>query len=372
MSGESIREISTADKGGLKGFVALERKLVGSNPLFISDADSDVINQLSGRSAFFSAMEHTLFVASNGGHDIARCAALINRRYQTAKEESVGFIGYFAAAPDSGPEVQAMLKQAEAWLKERGVTRVIAPYNGAAVLGAGLLTMAFDEEPMFPFGWHPPSYAEHFVGSGYEPTYPLWYYTIDFSSDKYRAAMQRATENNAVLVRTVSKKHWNQDLETFRQVFSETFREEWEFHPYTSDEIHEFFDPMKPVLDTRQMLIGEVDGRPAGFSLGFPDWTPLFRSFKGKLGPIQIIKLMFRAGRYSRAGLIGIGVLSDYRGTGLGQALAITLYRRYQDRGLGEALYYPVNEVNMRSRRFAESMGGAGRVMYHCYDKRLS
>ena len=119
------------------------------------------------------------------------------------------------------------------------------------------------------------------------------------------------------------------------------------------------------------MLLGEVEGKPAGWCLGFPDWNPLFRSFNGKLGPFQIIKLMLGAGRYSRAGLIGIGVLADYKGIGLAQVLATTLYRRYEERGLTEAFYYPVNEDNHRSRNFAESMGGTGRTLYHCYDKRL-
>ena len=56
---------------------------------------------------------------------------------------------------------------------------------------------------------------------------------------------------------------------------------------------------------------------------------------------------------------------------GLAHALAVALYRRYQEQGLKEAFYYPVNEVNTRSRKFAESIGGTGRVLYHCYDKRL-
>lgn len=371
MSREGVKEISTSDKKALKNFVALERQFVGSNPLFVSDIDEDVINRLSGRSKFFSEMEQALFVASNGSQDVARCVALINRRYQKVKSEAVGFIGHFAAVPDCGAKVVAMLGKAEAWLKERGVTRVIAPYNGAALLGMSLLTTAYDEEPMFPFMWHPPYYSGYLADSGYEPTYPMWFYTIDFSSDKYCAVKHHAEENKSITVRPVSKKHWDRDLDIFGQLVNETFKEEWEFHPYSSDEFHEFFDQIKPVLDTRQMLIGEMKGKPGGWCLGFPDWNPLFRSFNGKLGPFQIIKLMLGAGRYSRAGLIGIGVLPDYKGTGLAHALAATLYRRYEERGLQEAFYYPVNEDNTRSRKFAESMGGTGRVLYHCYEKRL-
>jgi ribosomal protein S18 acetylase RimI-like enzyme len=80
---------------------------------------------------------------------------------------------------------------------------------------------------------------------------------------------------------------------------------------------------------------------------------------------------MLTAGRYQRAGLLAIGALPAYRGIGLAHALAVALYRIYEDRGFKEAFYYPVNEENTRSRKFAESMGGTGRVLAHCYDKRL-
>jgi ribosomal protein S18 acetylase RimI-like enzyme len=356
----------------VRQFVQLERQLVGSNPLFYSEPDADIAKALSGRSSFFSEMEHTLFVASDSGVDRARCAALINRRYQKAKQESVGAVGYFAASPDGMECARSMLESAESWLRSRGVTRIVAPFNGAGLLGAGVRTDAFDEPPAFPFAWHPPHYNDCLLQAGYDPTYPLWYYIVDFSSEKYRAMEQRVDQRGgSFTIRPVSKKNWARDLEILRNLINETFRDEWEFHPMLSDEIHEFFDAMKPILDPRQMLIGEMDGAPAGWCLGMPDWAPLFRTFKGKVGPVQIIKLMLRSGRYQRAGLLGIGIREDCKGSGLAQALAVTLYRRYQERGLREALYFPVNESNARSRKFAESMGGRGRVMYHCYDKSI-
>jgi hypothetical protein len=58
--------------------------------------------------------------------------------------------------------------------------------------------------------------------------------------------------------------------------------------------------------------MAKVEERLAGFCWGMPDWNPIFRSFKGKMGPIQIIKFMFKAKSYNRAGLVGIGVLPDY------------------------------------------------------------
>lgn len=152
-------------------------------------------------------------------------------------------------------------------------------------------------------------------------------------------------------MRPVDKKRWKAEMETFRSVFNDTFASEWEFHELTSAEFHEFVDPVRPVLDPEQFLLAEVDGQTAGFCFGFPDWTPLFRSFNGKVGPRQILRLLLRAKRYERAGLLSIGVRDTYRGRRIGQTLAATLYRRYEELGLGGALYHPVNDHNVAAPR---------------------
>ena len=314
-------------------------------------------------------MDHAPFLASDGTRDVARCTAFVNRRFQQSKGEAVGFIGHFAAADSSPGPVRAMIARAEAWLVERGVSRIVGPYNGAAALGMGLLAAAHDEDPTFPLPWQPASYSQYFLDNGYRPTYPLWYYDVDFSSEKYRKAKQAVKPSAALCVRPINKKRWDEDLETLRLVFNEAFSEEWEFHPMTTGEFAEFFGAMKPIIDPQQVLLAEVNGATAGFCFGLPDWTPLFRSFQGKLGPWQLLKLMLGSGKYTRAGLLGIGVLPQHKGSGLAHALAMRLYARYEQKGLTSALYYPVNESNHRSRRFAESLGGTGQVMYRVFDK---
>lgn len=346
---------------------------MGGHEFFTSEVDTDMVKRLEGKSAFFADnIAFELYIAQRDGRDVARCAALVNRRYQAAKGEAVGFIGFFAAAPDHAAEVAATLAEAEAWLRARGVTRIIAPYNGSTLLGLGLLTAAHNESPMFPIMWTPPYYVDYITAAGFRPAYPLWVYTVDFASDGYRALKRKAAQNTAVTVRPINKKRWKDDLDLLRRLINETFVEEWEFYPMTAGEMHEFFDQLKPILDARQVLFAEVDEQPAGWCLGLPDWSHLFRSFKGKVGPLQILKLLFRSGRYDRAGLLGIGVLEAYKGKGVSQCLAAALYARYEDRGLTSSLYYPVNDHNTRSRKFAESIGGTGRVLMTCYDKAVS
>jgi GNAT superfamily N-acetyltransferase len=365
-----VRHIDARDKGERRRFVSLERDLIGTDPLYVAEIAADVDKRLRGRSAWCDESECTLLVGSNG-RDVARCVPLINRRWQQGGREDTGFIGYFAAAPQAERQVADMLRTAEEWLAQRGVTRVLAPFNGDTFHGFATQVDAFDEPPMFPLPWQPPYYPPLFEAAGYEPALPFWVYDIDFASERYRAVSRAALDDARCTVRTFDKKRWREELETLRRLQNETFRDEWEFHQMTREEYGEFFDEYKPVFDANQFLFAEVDGEPVGICFGVPDWTELFRSFNGRMGPLQIARFLLRAKRFDRAGLLLIGVHESQRGKRIGQTLAATLYRYYERRGLKSAFYYPVNGGNLASRRLAESFGARGRNLYTVYEKRL-
>lgn len=373
MNTTNVSVINPNDKLALNRFVTLERKLMKDYPFYISELDEDVIKFLTRKNLMAKELEFGLFVVSKSGQDVGRCAAIINKKFQTQKQAGSGFIGYFAAAENCNSEVAEMIKQAEGWLKERGVTKVIAPANGGAPNAMGVLVNGFDEDPMFPFPWNPSYYKSYFESLNYQPTYPMWYYEVDFTSEKYNSAKERYATYNAAIIRPVSKKNWEKDIEIVTDMLNETFINEWEFAKVSHAEMKEFMAPMKDALAPQQILIAEVDGKPAGFCLAMPDLTPLFRSFNGKVGLLAIFKLLTGASKkFNRAGILGIGVTDVHKGKGLAKAIAIKMYNYHESLGLKSSFYYPVNESNMDSRGFAESIGGKGRLMYQVYDKVLS
>jgi hypothetical protein len=367
-----VNTVDPLQKPALKRFVSLERKLMKSYPFFISEMDDDVIKMITRKSLMAKEMEFGLFLVSKDGEDVGRCAAIINKKFQSQRQPGSGFIGFFAAAENCTQEVETMIRQAEKWLKEKGVTKVLAPVNGGAPNGMGFLVDGFNEDPMFPFQWHPPYYRAYIEDLGYYPRYPLWYYEVDFSSQKYKDAKQRYGNYTAAVIRPVSKKNWNKDIGILTDMLNETFVNEWEFTKTSHAEMQEFFGPMKDVFAPEQILIAEVDGKPAGFCLAMPDLTPLFRGFNGKVGLVALFKLLTRTKKFQRAGILGIGVVNEQKGKGLAKAIAMKMYGYHESLGLKSSMYYPVNEHNMDSRGFAESIGGKGRLMYQVYDKTIA
>jgi GNAT superfamily N-acetyltransferase len=371
MNSVIISTIDTSNKTALKRFVSLERKLLKNYPKYISDIDDDVIKLFNGKSQMFKEMEFALFVVSKEGVDVGRCAAIINKKFQAEKQPGSGFIGFFAAAKDCGGEVKELFSHAEDWLKEKGVTKIIAPSNGGAPQSMGFLAAGFDDDPMFPFPWHPPYFSAYIESLGYKPAHPLWYYEINFSNKKYQDAKQRHANNQAAVIRTILKKNWDKDIELLVDLLNKTFVNEWEFTSLDYAGAKEFFGPMKNILDPNQIQFAEVNGKPVGFCLALPDLTPLFRTFNGSVGLFDIPKLLFKTKKFQRAGILGIGVLDEYRGKGLSKALALSVYGYHERLGLKSSLYYPVNESNKESRGFAESIGGEGKMTYMVYDKIL-
>jgi GNAT superfamily N-acetyltransferase len=367
-----VREFSPRNPKALKEFVILERSLLGGYPLYVSYFDREVARYLSGRSAFTHDAEISLFIASDGSRDVARCAAMVNPRYQEAKHENVGFIGYFAAAPGCERRVRAMLEQAESRLRAWGVRRIIAPYNGNSLLGMGLLTAAFDEEPVVISGWNPPYYVEYLTGAGFQPTYPLLVYTVDTASSKYQTALERARAHGAIKVRPIDKRKWRSEIEIFRQMINENFTSEWEWYPATREEFAEFFGMLKPMIDPHQMLIAEVEGVPAGICIGFPNWNPLVRSFQGKLGVWQQLQFLLRGRRYDNGAPVVAAVVPNARGMGIGTSLEVLVVQRYVELGAKAVSAYFVNAENHNHRRIIKAYGGLERVLYHVYDKSLS
>jgi hypothetical protein len=385
-----VRQVSPQDPDELSEFVELERNLVGHHRLFVSEDNDEVKRRLSGQSPFFDQSEVALFVADDDDDDVARCAAIINRRWQNSKREpsvgfdsrEVGFVGYFAAAPGSGAEVTEMLEQAVEWLADPArqssapIRRVIAPCNGNALLGLGLRTDAFNESPMFPLPWNPRYYVDYFERAGYAPRYPFWTYEVDFSSRAYQRFKEDVDRRavNAPLKCTVTEvdvADWRAEIERLKELFNEGFRGEWELQEFTSEEFQDFHEWMEGVLPPQFMLFARVEGdqHPVGFCVGYPDWTPLFRSFGGRVSPA---KLKHEANDFIRAGVIGGALRSDYRGADLAPQVLVEFFRRMEDFGLPGAFYYFINHANAASRGLGAAAGGQGRILYHCYDKVLA
>lgn len=369
----AVSPIDPSNRRALRRFVALERDLWGHQPFYWAESDADLIKRFRGESAFNQEMDHKLFVLMNeSGNDVGRAVGYVNRRWQRQRHVTAGFIGNFCFAPGSRPDqVSELFGEVEEWLQQEGSTHAIVGIDGTGALGMGVLTADYDTSPLYPIKWHPPEYADLIEAAGYEPIRRFWTYLIRFDNDQYRSAASRAIQDAACNVRSINRRRWRSEIALVRDLFNETFADEWEMNEYTEEEFIETWGEMRWVLDPQAFLIAEVGDESAGFCLGLPDITPLIRSFQGRLGPIQILRMLRGVRKAQRHGLFVVGVRERFRGRHIAHTLACSLYRHYEKQGRNSAAYYYVDDQNLASRGVAESLGAEGGIKLTCYEKSL-
>jgi hypothetical protein len=136
---------------------------------------------------------------------------------------------------------------------------------------------------------------------------------------------------------------------------------------------------MKLILDPSLVLIAEVAGEPAGFSLALPDVNQVFKKVpSGKLLPTGLFKLLWnlkgpgRRKTVNRCRILTLGIKKKFAQAGIGPLL----YTEYLKRGpamgysIGEAGW--ILEDNLPMNKALKLMCGERTKVYRIYDRPLS
>ena len=359
----------------LKRFIRLPARLYASDPNFVPQLEMERRDALSpGRNPYFEHAEAQFFLAVRDGRDVGRISAQIDR---LVKDPSIGHFGLIVAEDD--PQVFGkLLSAAESWLRERGRTRVLGPFNLSINEETGLLIDGFDTPPMI-FMSHDPRYcAARLEEAGYRKAKDLLAYIYDAKRD-VPPAVRRLLDRRmpaGLTVRNIDMKNFMTEFDVVIDIFNDAWSENWGFVPFTPAELKHMAKGLKPLLRPEITAIVELHGRPIAFSIALPNLNEPIRDFGGRLLPFNWLKLLLRlkrGTRTARVALLGIrrnletGLLS-----GLIPYLLIDTMRRGGPPGMLEIELSWILEDNLPMRRVVESLGATAYKTYRVYEKPLS
>ncbi|RME28227.1 MAG: hypothetical protein D6806_03275, partial [Deltaproteobacteria bacterium] len=161
-------------------------------------------------------------------------------------------------------------------------------------------------------------------------------------------------------------------------IFNSAWSKNWGFVPWTEKEVVHAAQMMKMILAPEITAIAEVDGKPAGMMLAFPNLLEAIKDLNGRLFPTGMLKLAWRVllkrYKFQTARLFLLGVKPEYRGSVLG-GLSVLLYVKAHEGALklgikGGELGWTL-EDNEKINRGIEFMGGRIAKIYRIYGKDL-
>jgi len=366
-----------ASKAQLTDFIRVPHSLYGDDPNWIPPLDFERREALSPKHPFNLHAQWQGFVAYENGKPVGRITAQVDQLHLERNDAHTGFFGMIEGADDPAL-FQALTEAAETWLREKGMKRILGPFNLNVNQEVGLLVDGFDTPPYFLMGHARPYYHTHLEGCGYQGCQDMLAYLTpsDYEKPKlFHRQLKRTLRE--ISVRPLDRKRKKQELEAVREIFNDAWSENWSFVPFTREEFAAVGSELMLLVPEDFVMIAEHEGEPVAFMVLVPNLNEAIRDLGGKLLPFGWLKLLWRVKvklpKTARVPLMG--VKKRYHNTPLGPGIAMAVISAVQEsalkRGLGMVETSWILEDNAGMRSIMELIGGKVSKRYRMYEKAL-
>src|SRR3984885_13564830 len=113
----------------VKDFIRAGHVVFAGDPSWVPPLDFELGERLHPKkNPFFNRAEGVLFTAWKDGRLVGRCSAQIDHEHLKVWKDDTGFFGFFDTIDDDDVG-RALIDAAAAWLKRRGMKRMLGPFS---------------------------------------------------------------------------------------------------------------------------------------------------------------------------------------------------------------------------------------------------
>jgi hypothetical protein len=332
-----------------------------------------------GKSPFLKHGELQCFLALDDGKPVGRISAQLDFDFdkQWPEEKGVAFFGFFESKDDVSV-ARALLDAASGWARSKGRTRLRGPFTLDSKGEVGVLVDGFDTPPRIGMAHNRAYLGPLLESAGLRKAkdFYAWWYTSGHLDEQTRRIADRTLSLPNLKVRHMDLSHFRREVGIVRDVYNDAWSKNWNFTPFTAEELEIVATEYKMFVDTSIALVAEVDGRPAAMCFAIPDVNEMVKDFDGELmrRPWNLVKLLWRLKfrRPHHARLLLLGVKEEFRASHRYGTLAAVLYVEVARRGekagyVGGELSWTL-EDNAMINRGIERMGARRYKTYRVYE----
>lgn len=316
----TIRILPAESGRAFKQFIDLPWTIYRGDPYWVPPLKSDVRSLLSQKHPFYRHAEKGLFLAVRDGVPVGRVAAILNHNHNGFHGERAGFFGFFECMDDDESS-GALLAEVEKWCREKGAEIIRGPVNPSTNEECGLLIENFLSPPFVMMTYNPPYYVDLLEGCGYRKAkdlYAYWYHVGKKVPQRLERLVGKVMEKEKGLsVRHLDMNRFDEDLKAVRIIYNEAWEKNWGFVPMTDGEIDFLAKKLKPLVAPEIVNLAFVDGEPAGFAMGLPDYNSVLKILNGRLTPWGALGALRAAKRIRSGRCITLGVREKFRKRGI-------------------------------------------------------
>lgn len=225
-------------------------------------------------------------------------------------------VGFFEAVPDRFDAVNMLVQRARSIAKEKRLRRIVIGLDGHVNNRLGIFAG--------------PNRSPVSFGSGYNPLYYIDYLEQCASSSEILVSyqydiLQRDMANEKKVIGRVSRRfqvrkgnfrNLRKEIELYTHLSNECFQQHPLYFERTIEEDYELFKSFSPFLKEENFLVAELDKKPIGFLLWYPDFHELVKPGK-RMGIKTLLKYHLAGNAISRFKIAEFGILPQYQASGV-------------------------------------------------------
>ncbi len=361
-------------------FVQFPWEVYKNDPCWVPPLIKENLNRLDpGRNPFWKTADRQCWLAMDGDETVGRICAIAYHPVIDPIAPVMGRFGFFECINDQ--EVVSLLFETAAdWLRARGFSIMVGPFNPSPSDEIGIMIEGFDTLPVALAGHNPPYYQALFEKNGFvknKDTVARHYIRLEGISfkdafpQKLMRVVEIARKRNDITLRKLNLSKWNEEIRIATDIFNASLAPLPGNIPISYEEFLQQSQNLKPFLDPRMAIIAEIGGKPVGYAVAYPDVNEALQKANGKLDLLGSLRFFIKLRSIKRVSFKILMVLPEFHGRGIEALLIHAVARRIWQRKYREVDMSLAGEENLKSNRFTDNLGFKVYLRYRIYEKTI-
>ncbi|MBM4166815.1 MAG: hypothetical protein FJ218_07885 [Ignavibacteria bacterium] len=322
------------------------------------------------KNPFYKHADTEFFLAEQNGKVVGRIAAIINHTHNEFHNEKIGHFGFYECINDK--EVSAKLFEAvKFFFKSKGISKILGPMNPSTNDECGLLVDGFDASPMVLMTYNPRYYVDLFETEGLQKTKDLYAYFLDGNtvmSEKLIRVSEIVRKREDITFRSLNMKDFRNEIQRIQEIYNNAWEKNWGFVPMDDEEFSYLAKQLKTIVVPELVIIAEKKSRPVGFALSLPDINIALKYNKKGTLLGGVYQLFRRKKEINQVRIITLGVVKDFRTSGIASVLFYETARRAIIKGYSKGEASWILEDNVMMNRSADMLNATRYKTYRIYE----
>jgi GNAT superfamily N-acetyltransferase len=369
----AVKEVKS--KRMLKAFIHLPENMHRGHPRWVPPIYREEWGYFHPRkNRDFAFCDTVLALAYQEGRPAGRIMGIINRRYNTFRQERNARFCSFECV-DNQEVAHALLEHIECWARERGMEKLVGPMGFSDQDPEGFLIEGFEHEPTLATYYNFEHITSLLEKEGYTKEVDYVVYRIELPAEIpefYKRISARLSKKSGItVIEFFRKKDIKPYVHPVFRLMNDCFKDIYGYLPLDEREMDELGKKYLFIMDPRFIKLVERNGDIIGFIIGMPNISEGIRKAKGRILPFGIVKILRSAKKTKQLDLLLGGIRKDHRGMGLDVLLGQKMLESAQKAGLSTIDSHHELETNVKMRSEMERLGGRVYKRFRIYKKMI-